>query len=313
MAHGLCQVIARESPNVRASALDLPLPVRARSRWVSAAPVRNLDALARAVLSEAAVLRAAGSIAYREGRRFEPELSPVPARRASATGSGRLRDQGVYVITGGLGGIGLPLARYLARQYRARLVLVSRSPVPERAEWQRYRKEHTADDAAASRIAALKELEAQGAELEVVTADVANLDAMRSVFARARQRFGRVSGVFHAAGVLDDALLAQKTLQEAERVLSPKVQGTWALHQLAREAGVELLVLFSSTSTWIAPPGQSDYVAANMFMNAYADSRQGMPGPRTLALQWGVWSDVGMALDALRGRKHGETRGQLGG
>ncbi|HKU37276.1 MAG TPA: SDR family NAD(P)-dependent oxidoreductase, partial [Polyangiales bacterium] len=281
LAHGLCRVIARELPGVRASAVDLPLPRRRSSRW-GVPSVQNQGELSAAVFAEAQLARVAGSIAYREGRRFELALTPAPA--PPSAGSGRLRERGVYAITGGFGGIGLTLAKYLAQQYHARLVLIGRK-LPRDADQLR------------------AEIEALGGELELGGADVTELAAVRAVFERARLRFGRVHGVFHAAGVLDDALLAQKSLADAERVLRPKLEGTWVLHRAAREVDAELLVLFSSTSAWIAPPGQADYVAANAFLNAYAESRQGLPGPRTIALQWGVWRDVGMAVAALAGPK----------
>ena len=297
MVKGLVQVIPRESAHVSATWVDLPKPHRARTRLRSSG-LDNLEQLTQWLEQEARSQRKSGTIAYRDGRRFEQDHEAAP--RTSTAAASRLREGGVYVITGGLGGIGLSIARYLATQHRARLVLIGRHPLPPRDSWAQLLAAATSDDPVARRIRALAELEAAGAEVEIAAADVAELEPMRAVFERALARFGRIDGVFHAAGVLDDRLLALKTLADANRILRPKIDGTWVLHRLARESRVELLVLFSSTSVLIGPPGQADYVAANAFLDAYAESRRGESGPRTLSIQWGVWRDVGMAAEMAR-------------
>lgn len=304
MVKGLVQVIPRESAHVSATWVDLPKPHRARTR-LRTSELDNFEQLTHWLEQEARSQRKSGTIAYRDGRRFELDHEAAP--RASTAPASRLRERGVYVITGGLGGIGLSIARQLATQHRARLVLIGRHPLPPREAWAQLLAAATSDDPVARRIRALADLEAAGAEVEIAAADVAELEPMRAVFERARARFGRIEGVFHAAGVLDDRLLALKTLADANRILRPKVDGTWVLHRLARESRVELLVLFSSTSVLIGPPGQADYVAANAFLDAYAESRRGEPGPRTLSIQWGVWRDVGMAAEMARALRAPES------
>jgi acyl transferase domain-containing protein/thioesterase domain-containing protein/acyl carrier protein len=298
LVKGICQVIPRESPNLSAAWVDLPQPRRARS-WLRAGQLDNLDALVGWLENEARSHRKCGTIAYRDGRRFEQDHEAAP-RTAAASSSSRLRDAGSYAITGGLGGLGLAIARHLAQQHRARLLLISRKALPARDAWARVLREQPADHPSVRAITAVQELEAAGAQVELAQADVADLEQMRAALQQARSRFGHLHGIFHAAGVLDDRLLALKTLSEANDVLRPKLDGTWVLHQLTRNSGVELLVLFSSTSVLIGPPGQADYVAANAFMDAYAESRRGEPGPLTVAVQWGVWRDVGMAAEAAR-------------
>src|SRR5690606_33999056 len=153
------------------------------------------------------------------------------------------------------------------------------------------------------RLRRLMEVEEAGGELLIATADVTNVDELRSVVVEARARFGGLHGVFHTAGAIDDELIAMKTQASAQEVLTPKVQGTMVLDALFAdpvfaEAPLELFVLFSSTSTITAPAGQVDYVAANAFLDAYAESKAG-GATRVVSIDWGVWSEVGMAAEKV--------------
>ena len=147
----------------------------------------------------------------------------------------------------------------------------------------------------------MQRLEALGAEVLVAAADVCNLEEMRAAVAAATERFGGVDAVIHAAGVIDDGPLLAKTQGAIEDVLSPKVHGTKVLDALFPDGSLDWLALFSSTSTVTAPAGQVDYVAANEFLNAYAKSRRG-GRTRVVAIDWGIWNEVGMAATALAER-----------
>jgi NAD(P)-dependent dehydrogenase (short-subunit alcohol dehydrogenase family) len=135
----------------------------------------------------------------------------------------------------------------------------------------------------------------------VAAADVCNIDEMRAAVAAATERFGAIHGVIHAAGVVDDAPLLGKSPSAVEEVFAPKLHGTQVLDALFPDGSLQVLVLFSSTSTVTAPAGQIDYVAANEYLNAYAKSRAG-GRTRVVAIDWGIWNEVGMAADALAER-----------
>ena len=115
------------------------------------------------------------------------------------------------------------------------------------------------------------------------------------------QRFGPVRAVIHAAGVVDDGPLMLKTPAQVEEVFAPKLHGTLVLDRLFPDGALDLMVVFSSTSTVTGPAGQIDYVAANEFLNAYAKSRSGGK-TKVVALNWGIWAGVGMAAEALADR-----------
>jgi NAD(P)-dependent dehydrogenase (short-subunit alcohol dehydrogenase family) len=161
-------------------------------------------------------------------------------------------------------------------------------------------------DAVAQRIRAVQALEAQGGEVLVIQADVSNIEDMRAAVALAEGKMGRVTAVIHAAGVIHDAPLLTKSLTEIEDVFTPKIHGTKVLEELFPDGALDWLVLFSSSSTVTAPVGQVDYVAANEYLNAYAKARAGGK-TRVLAIDWGIWSGVGMAADAMAARLAGDA------
>ena len=126
-------------------------------------------------------------------------------------------------------------------------------------------------------------------------ADVTSLDEMKAAVAQTRRRFGKISGVFHAAGVLDDGPLMLKTADRAARVLDPKVRGTLVLGEALRDEPLDCFVLFSTISSILPPAGQVDYAAANAFLDAFAVSRKGP----VIVINWGAWREIGVAARAI--------------
>jgi len=291
---GPARVLPQELPGLSCQSIDLVLPARASLRRSHKARAAELARLAQELGAECAAPAKECAIALRDGKRYVQELEPLALPAVNGKPAA-LRDGGTYVITGGLGGIGLVLARHLARTARAQLVLVARSPLPERARWNEWLAAHPESDATSHRLRQVLELEQLGARVLVLAADVANLEQMGRVLEETKRAFGQVHGLFHAAGVLEDGIAQTKTPASVDRVFTPKVHGTLLLDQLLEREPLELCVLFSSTSAQLGPAGQIDYVAANAFLDAYAQSRATHAGRRTLAIEWGVWNEVGMA------------------
>jgi acyl transferase domain-containing protein/thioesterase domain-containing protein len=277
---GPARILHKELPGVACHAVDLD------------GEPRMADECAEQLIAEMGAVHDAATITYRKGQRFVEtmescELAHAPARP-------RLERGGVYLITGGLGGLGLVIAEHLAREFKARLVLVGRSAVPAESEWEAALRDPGQSDAGRQRIRKLMEIRAQAEGLAVAQADITNLAEIRAAIALAQKQFGRIDGVFHAAGVLDDGPLMVKSAESAARVLAPKVQGTLVLEQALRGIPLRCFVAFSSISSILPPAGQVDYAAANAFLDAFALTRNDVT-----AINWGSWRQVGMAARAF--------------
>jgi amino acid adenylation domain-containing protein len=280
---GPCRVMGREYPHLDCRSVD----VAATSGGIVE---RILD---EAALDSAGLDPAEVAIAYRGQRRWVQSFEPV---RLDGGGASRLRERGVYLVTGGLGGLGLEVAEHLARKAKARLVLVGRSPLPERPGWDAWLASHGDGDPVSRKIRRLRALEALGAEVLPAAADVADPEAMVAVVAAAEERFGAIHGIVHAAGVAGGELMQLKTRESARRVLAPKFEGTRVLDAIFRERPLDFWVLFSSTTAVVAELGQADYAAANAFLDAFAHERTSRRGARTVAIDWDAWREVGMAV-----------------
>lgn len=235
------------------------------------------------------------AIAYRGGVRWS-EINEAVRVEQAITATPRLRTNGTYLVTGAFGGIGYVMAEYLAEKYKARLVLVGRRAVPERAEWSAYVDANGEDDATTQRIRQLQFLEELGAEVFAASADTSDYAQMKAVVDAAKERFGKIDGVFHVAGVAGGGIIPLKTRAAAEAVLAPKVRGTLVLDTIFENDTLDFLLLFSSLTGLLGSAGQIDYTAANRFLDAYAKSARAA-GRNLIAIDWDAWQEVGMAVE----------------
>jgi acyl transferase domain-containing protein len=249
-----------------------------------------LDDLLAELLAEPAGPAGDPVVALRGGRRWTRAFEPV--RVEAGEGSPRLREGGHYLVTGGLGGLGLALAEDLARRARARLTLVGRSAPPPRERWAELA---AGTDEGAERARRLLSLEEAGGEVLALSADVADPAAMARALARAEERFGPVHGVVHAAGVAGGSLLQLETPEAARAVLRPKVEGTRVLRTLLAAREPDFLVLVSSVNAVAGGLGQAAYTAANAHLDAVAETAFRRRAPAVLSIGWGRWAGVGMA------------------
>lgn len=278
-AIGPIRVFPHEAGGVSARLVDIRMPEVRQS--VLGREVRDnaaLDQLAGQLLQEALTPPSDHALAaWRGALRFEQGLRP---QTLPETGQAAIAPGQVCLITGGFGGIGQTIAHALAAQGGARLALITRSPVSD------------------FRIArAVAGLQAMGAEVLPLQAEVTSPEDMRRAIAQVRERFGSLDVVLHAAGITRDSLIASKNDDDVWDVLAPKLLGTQALIQALQDHPAQMTVLFSSTSSVIGAAGQVDYVAANEYLNALARSAPAALG-RVVAVNWGVWTDAGMAARA---------------
>ncbi len=280
---GACRVIPRELTNVGCRNIDLSVNPRERLEG------KLLDHLLAEVTRPGVPDKI---IAFRGNQRWVRVFEQAELNGPSGT-TAPLRERGVYLITGGFGGIGFALAEHLARTVKARLVLVGRTLFPGRDNWAAFAGR---DDVVARRIQQVQTLEEQGAEVLAVNADVTNEADMRSVLEKARSQFGPINGVIHAAGVAGGGMIQLKTDQMAESVLAPKLKGTLVLDALFENAGLDFLVLCSSLASLLGGFGQVDYCAANAFLDAFANAKAN-EGKPVIVINWDTWQEVGMAVE----------------
>jgi len=287
---GVCRVLPREAPGASCCVVDVTIPP-AGSDAESQLADRLITEIQGDHRSPLVVLRKHG----RWVQRFEQ----LPLEPASVSRTW-LRDRGVYLITGGLGGIGLEVMEHLARHGKARLVCVGRSALPDETTWESWLKDHDEDDETSRRIRGVQNLRAMGAEVMLAAADVTDRKAMTAIISEARRRFGQINGVFHSAGLLQDQLIALRPAVAASPVLDVKGKGALVLQSLFDENELDLMVLFSSVSSVLGLPGQVDYTAANAFLDALAKARSARGGrTRTLSIDWNAWK-VGMLATLVR-------------
>lgn len=276
---GPCRVIAQEYSNLSCRSIDIVLPETAIHQEVlSRQLLRELDASITDTVDPVVALRGK----QRWVQTFEPaHLADQPLQAAA------LREGGVYLITGGLGGIGLAMAEYLAMVVNAKLVLVGRKALPPQHEWSSILTAQD-DTPLARQMRKVLELEELGIQVLVLQADVTSETEMRGVVQQTLSTFGELHGIFHMAGVPGVGLMQLKTREQASKVLAPKVQGTLVLERVVQHLTLDFLVLFSSMTSTIGGPGQVDYCAANSFLDAYAHQQQRNIG-LTVAIDWGEW------------------------
>ncbi|GHH85905.1 type I polyketide synthase [Streptomyces capitiformicae] len=256
LAWGFGLAVAQEHPELSTTLIDLA-PTDTDALWTQ---LRHADD------ERLVALRGAG--------RLVPRLTRT---RPDDGGHGRITPDGVYLITGGLGGLGRVVADRLVRRGARHLALMSRStPTPDTTAW-------------------IRALEERGVTVRLTRADVTDRDSLTTALDAVRQEAGPITGIVHAAGVLDDATITNLTDDHVRRVLAPKVLGTALLTELVPEA--EDLILFASAAGLLGSPGQSPYSAANAFLDAWAHHLT-HTDRHALSLDWGAWTGVGMVAES---------------
>ena len=267
---GLGRVIVYEHQNLNCTLIDLDATLEKRSS----------DTLFKEIWSD----EEADEVALRGDRRYVARLARYSLSAGHEQGRPLFRLDGTYMITGGLGGVGLRTAQWMIEQGVQHLVLVGRREASEETE------------------AILQAMRETGAMICVMKGDVANEEQLEGILAQIRREMPPLRGIFHSAVVLDDSILLQQTHERFLSVMPPKIDGAWNLHRLTLHEPLDYFVLFSSAASLIGSPGQGNYAAANAFMDMLAHYRrqQGYPA---LCINWGRWGEVGQAMKENRGER----------
>jgi acyl transferase domain-containing protein len=272
----------------------------------------NPQVAAANVLAEIRTIAVPGTtVAYRGTSRWQQVLLPVHVEAPAISG---FRQGGVYVITGGLGGVGYAIARYLARNYNAKLALLGRTVLPPRGMWEEWITEHGPNHPVSRRIERVKSLEALGGELLLMQVDVADAAAMDSAWEKIEQDFGTVHGVIHAAGLTSAERFVAQTAESVADVFRPKIQASKVLAELlirkeSREKALgqqgaqtkpplDFLLFCSSISSVVPLAGATAYSAANTFQDRYGAWCAQQLGLPVVVVNFDGWQEVGMIAES---------------
>ncbi len=270
MAWGVGRVFAVEAPQRFRSLIDLD-------------PAQAPRAAATTLFSELAVADGEDQVAYRGGQRLVPRLrhSSLNYRDFDDSIPRGLRADGSYLLVGGLGGLGLQLAKWAATQNPGHLILLGRTGTGS-----------SAGAFAAERTKVIREIQNLGINVTVVEGDVASETEMSALFRRFNEEFPPLRGIFHAATLAGGADIGQLTNEQIEAMLRPKVTGAWILHELTRHLALDFFLVYSSYTSLLGSKWMAHYAAANQFLDAFAHTRRAAGLPM-LSVNWGAW-------DALR-------------
>jgi acyl transferase domain-containing protein/acyl-CoA synthetase (AMP-forming)/AMP-acid ligase II/acyl carrier protein len=219
-------------------------------------------------------------LAFRNGNRY---VARLVRKQLAESKKVVLRLDGTYLITGGLGALGLSVAQWMVERGAKQLVLIGRRIASSEAQ------------------ETLRQLEQKGAKILVVQADVSEREDVSRLLEEVKNSMPPLRGIVHAAGVLQDGMLLGQTWESFHRVMAPKVQGAWNLHTLTQNLELDFFVCFSSVSALLGSPGQANYAAANHFLDVLAHYRHGLGLP-ALSVNWGPWTGGGMAVEESQTR-----------
>src|SRR3989339_1162982 len=255
---GLGKAISLENPNLKCRSLDIDDKTDTKN-----------------IITEINSPYSAYKVAYRDNERYaevldELDLNTLPEKKTE------IKEGNVYLISGGTGGLGLAMAKYLSQQAKAKLALLSRNP---------------------RKLPILKEIEKTGSEVLILSADVADEKQLSRAIATIRKKYKKINGIIHAAGVAGDGFIIRKDETTFKNVLAPKITGTWLLNRLTEKDKLDFFINFSSAMTIVSGRNNSDYIAANAYLNAF--SRYQKYHSRnialSLAIMWPNWKNQGLA------------------
>ena len=280
--------IGQEYPNIICRSIDVVLPDSG---------TLEEEMLIEQITSELAIEQSEKMVAYRMSDRWLQTFDPFRLEAGEKTNL-RLKPQGVYLITGGIGGIGMILAEHFAKTVQAKLILIGRSKFPPREEWSEWLASHNAQDIISQKIHKIRKLEALGSEVLNICADVANLQQMQDAVAQALKKFGQLNGVIHAAAITGEKsfqTIVKASKTDCEQQFQPKVKGTLVLAKTLEKLELDFCILMSSLSSVLGGLGFVAYSSANSFMDAFVHQHNQTSVVPWVSVNWDGWQVMEVA------------------
>ncbi|MEQ9237079.1 SDR family NAD(P)-dependent oxidoreductase [Coleofasciculus sp. E2-BRE-01] len=277
---GMGKVIPQEFPNITCRSIDVVLPASGTSQE---------NQLIDQLIAELTAKASESVVAHRGHHRWVQTFEPVHLDEKVDGSKTQLREGGVYLITGGLGGIGLEFAQYLAQTVRAKLILLGRSAFPNTDEWETWLKTHDEQDPVSRKIQKLQALKDVGAEVLVLSADVASESQMQAAIAQSLERFGQIDGVIHAAGLKLLSTIRELNKIESDQQLRANGHGLFVLEKVLQGIELDFCLLISSISSVVGVLGMAAYPAAHLFTDAFVYKHNQENSVRWISVNWDNW------------------------
>ncbi|MHB1177159.1 MAG: KR domain-containing protein, partial [Daejeonella sp.] len=282
LAIGTCRVLIQEFPSVRAKFIDVSVPSNAKSQTV----------LAKNIIQETLNDSFETVVAYRNNYRWTEGYNKVQLEKLNYV---NYKSNGIYLITGGLGGIGILTAKVIASQVNATFILSYNSPIPAREEWANYLKENKGKSFTRDKIEGVREIEELGSTVILHQVNVSDYEGMKELVAKTEKSIGRINGVIHSAGAVGGGIISLKTEEAARFTFESKFRGTLVLDKVFSNYNLDFLWLYSSITSILGEATRLDYCSANSFLDAFSYYRKSNENDHTTSINWAGWTAVGMA------------------
>ncbi len=296
----LCRVLSLENENCRFSSIDIDYKLPLNSAPLYAKQILNnvLNSFEKFNVKEIF------QVAFRHHYCWKPTYQSLKFPKKTIQATPWLKEKGTYLITGGLGAMGLTIAEWLSTKIPTTLVLLSRTPLPLEKDWDSWLAKHDENDPTSQTIRKLKKINNTGTSVVIVAGDISDLQQMKHLIQEIRKGYGEIKGIFHLAGIAGEGLALLKEKATMQTVLSPKVKGTWVLSKLFKQTSLDFFISASSLTAIAGGIGQLDYCAANLFLDYFLSQKQFKRCKQILTINWNSWSSIGMATHLGRSKTH---------
>ncbi|WP_018765031.1 SDR family NAD(P)-dependent oxidoreductase [Bacillus sp. 105MF] len=277
LLQGFGKVLSLENPNIHCKFIDVdPITLKQPKKIVD--EIESNDGFAK--------------ISYRYGNRFVERVKDIKEDENSLN-KFDVEQNGVYLITGGMGAIGLKIAKMIASKNNVNFIFINRTPVPAREEWDSI-IHGTSNPGLGKKLSKVVEIEEMGSKVFLHSGDVSSLHDMERVFNKIKKEFNHINGLIHAAGTGGGTLIGIENKQNITKVMNPKVKGTWVMDQLTKSENLDFFISFSSVITLTGGLGGGSYTAANAYLDSYA-SFMINEGRNAKTILWPVWENTGLS------------------
>ncbi|MBA2656825.1 MAG: amino acid adenylation domain-containing protein [Tatlockia sp.] len=295
----LCRVLSLENKNCRFNNIDIDYKL----------PLTSLTIYAKHILKNVLTSlnepnsKEENQIAYRHNYSWKPSFQTLKFSENKSE-QVLIQKKNTYLITGGLGAMGLTIAEWIATKVPTTLVLLSRTSFPLEKDWEPWLAKHHDEDSISQTIQKLKKIVDMRTKVVTVSCDIVNFKQTKLILKQIHKEHGEIKGIFHLAGIAGEGLALLKETTTLQAILAPKVQGTWILCKLFKQKPLDFFISASSLTAIAGGIGQLDYCAANLFLDYFFSKKQLPFCKQVLTINWNSWSSIGMATKLGRSKSH---------